>query len=91
VKFIGVGEKLDALEEFRRGHGAADPGQGDILGLVQDAMTKFDQDEIAAQQAKLEKGTFTLTTSWPRWARCRSSGHEQGDADDPGMGEMTRT
>src|SRR3954452_12951325 len=61
VKFIGTGEKLDALEEFRpEGMAQRILGMGDILGLVQDAMTKFDQDEMAAQQAKLEKGQFTL-------------------------------
>src|SRR3712207_6341301 len=52
VKFIGVGEKLEALEEFRpEGMAQRILGMGDILGLVQDAMTKLDQEEIARQQA----------------------------------------
>src|SRR3954464_11030478 len=59
VKFIGTGEKLDALEEFRpEGTAQRILGMGDILGLVQDAMTKLDQEEMAKQQAKLEKGQF---------------------------------
>src|SRR3954469_9772424 len=61
VKFLGVGEKLDALEEFRpEGMAQRILGMGDVVGLVTEAMTKFDQDQIADQQAKLEKGQFTL-------------------------------
>jgi signal recognition particle subunit SRP54 len=61
VKFLGTGEKLDALEEFRpEGMAQRILGMGDIVGLVTEAMTKFDQDETARLQAKMEKGTFTL-------------------------------
>jgi signal recognition particle subunit SRP54 len=61
VKFLGMGEKLDALEEFRpEGMAQRILGMGDIVGLVTEAMTKFDQEKIAEQQAKLEKGQFTL-------------------------------
>src|SRR5438105_1576864 len=61
VKFLGVGEKLDALEEFRpEGMAQRILGMGDIVGLVQTAMEKFDQEETAKLQAKMEKGTFTL-------------------------------
>jgi signal recognition particle subunit SRP54 len=35
-------------------------GMGDIVGLVNEAMTKFDQEETARLQAKMEKGQFTL-------------------------------
>jgi signal recognition particle subunit SRP54 len=61
VKFLGMGEKLEALEEFRpEGMAQRILGMGDIVGLVTEAMTKFDQEKIAEQQAKLEKGQFTL-------------------------------
>src|SRR5918998_4728560 len=61
VKFLGMGEKLDALEEFRpEGTAQRILGMGDILALVQTAQEKFDKDEIARQQEKLEKGQFTL-------------------------------
>src|SRR5437764_12039724 len=61
VKFLGVGEKLDALEEFRpEGMAQRILGMGDIVGLVTTAMEKFDQEETARLQAKMEKGTFTL-------------------------------
>lgn len=61
VKFLGVGEKLDRLEEFRpEGMAQRILGMGDIIGLVQDAMEKFDTEETARLQEKMEKGTFTL-------------------------------
>src|SRR5207249_1339887 len=61
VKFLGVGEKLDRLEEFRpEGMAQRILGMGDIVGLVTEAMEKFDQEETAKLQAKMEKGQFTL-------------------------------
>src|SRR3954463_3193778 len=61
VKFLGVGEKLDALEEFRpEGMAQRILGMGDIVGLVTTAMEKFDQEETARLQAKMEKGQFSL-------------------------------
>lgn len=61
VKFLGVGEKLEALEEFRpEGMAQRILGMGDIIGLVTTAMEKFDQEEAAKLQAKMEKGQFTL-------------------------------
>jgi signal recognition particle subunit SRP54 len=61
VKFLGVGEKLDRLEEFRpEGMAQRILGMGDIVGLVNEAMTKFDQEETARLQEKMEKGQFTL-------------------------------
>src|SRR3954453_8548485 len=61
VKFLGVGEKLDRLEEFRpEGMAQRILGMGDIVGLVSEAMDKFDQEETAKMAEKLDKGTFTL-------------------------------
>src|SRR5882672_9836120 len=61
VKFLGVGEKFDALEEFRpEGMAQRILGMGDMLQLVQTAHEKFDAEEAAKLQAKMEKGQFTL-------------------------------
>ena len=62
IKFIGTGEHLDALEEFHPGpHGRRGfLGMGDVLTLVEQAQQKFDQDEMAKQEARLRKGEFTL-------------------------------
>ena len=61
IKFIGVGEHLDALEEFHPDRMAGRIlGQGDILTLVEKAQREFDQDEMLAQEERLRKGEFTL-------------------------------
>ncbi len=64
VKFIGVGEKLDRLEEFRPESMAQRIlGQGDILGIVEKVMRAqqdIGQEELKKQQEKLEKGNFSL-------------------------------
>lgn len=61
IKFIGVGEHLDALEEFHPDRMAGRIlGQGDILTLVEKAQREFDQDEMLRQEERLKKGEFTL-------------------------------
>jgi signal recognition particle subunit SRP54 len=61
IKFIGVGEHLDALEEFHPDRMAGRIlGQGDILTLVEKAQREFDQDEMKLQEERLAKGEFTL-------------------------------
>jgi signal recognition particle subunit SRP54 len=61
IKFIGTGEHLDALEEFHPDRMAGRIlGMGDVLSLVEQAQEKFDQDELAKQEARLRKGEFTL-------------------------------
>jgi signal recognition particle subunit SRP54 len=61
IKFIGVGEHLDALEEFHPDRMAGRIlGQGDILTLVEKAQREFDQEEMLAQEERLKKGEFTL-------------------------------
>lgn len=75
VKFLGVGEKLDRLEEFRaEGMAQRILGMGDVVGLVQDAMTKFDQEETAQLQAKMLKGTLTLNDFMAQMAQVRKLG-----------------
>jgi signal recognition particle subunit SRP54 len=92
VKFIGTGEKLDALEEFRpEGMAQRILGMGDILGLVQDAMTKLDQEEMARQQAKLEKGEFTLDDFMSQLNQVQKLGPmNKVMGMIPGMSEMTK-
>src|SRR6185437_7011980 len=61
VKFLGTSEKLEGLEEFRpEGMAQRILGMGDIIGLVTEAMQKFDEQETARMQEKLQKGEFTL-------------------------------
>jgi signal recognition particle subunit SRP54 len=61
IKFIGTGEHLDSLEEFHPDRMAGRIlGMGDMLTLVEQAQQKFDQDEMAKQEARLRQGEFTL-------------------------------
>src|SRR5205814_313918 len=92
VKFLGVGEKLDRLEEFRpEGMAQRILGMGDILGLVKEAYEKFDQDETAKLQAKMEKGTFTLDDFMAQMTQIRKLGPMgQITGRIPGMSERSR-
>ena len=61
IKFIGVGETLDALEDFHPDRMASRMlGMGDILTLIESAQSKFDEEELRRQQEQMEKGLFTL-------------------------------
>jgi signal recognition particle subunit SRP54 len=59
IKFIGVGEKMDALDLFHPKR-MADRilGMGDIVTLVEKAQEQFDADEAVKLQRKLAKNTF---------------------------------
>ncbi len=61
IKFVGVGEHLDDLEEFHPDRMTGRIlGMGDVLTLVEQAQERFDQEEMAEQEARLRKGEFTL-------------------------------
>ncbi len=61
IKFVGVGETLDALDEFHPDRMASRMlGMGDIMTLIETAQSKFDEEELKRQQEQLEKGVFTL-------------------------------
>src|SRR6185295_3369704 len=92
VKFLGVGEKLDALEEFRpEGMAQRILGMGDVVGLVSEAMEKFDQEETARLQAKMEKGEFTLDDFMAQMSQVKKLGPmSKVMGMMPGMGEMSK-
>ena len=57
IKFLGVGEKTDALEPFHPDRVASRIlGMGDVLSLVEDAQHKVDKDKAAKLAKKLHKG-----------------------------------
>lgn len=61
IKFIGVGEKLDKLEEFHPDRMAGRIlGMGDIVTLVERAHEQFDAEEAARMQQKMAKGSFSF-------------------------------
>ncbi len=62
IKFIGSGEKVDALEPFHPDRMAGRIlGMGDVLSLIEEAESKIDQKKAAKFAAKIQKsGAFDL-------------------------------
>ncbi|MBM4273270.1 MAG: signal recognition particle protein [Deltaproteobacteria bacterium] len=61
IKFLGVGEKLDALEPFHPDRLASRIlGMGDVLTLIEKAQEAFDVEQVQALERKLRKEAFTL-------------------------------
>jgi signal recognition particle subunit SRP54 len=59
IKFVGVGEKLDKLEEFHPDRMAGRIlGMGDVVTLVEKAQEQFDAEEAEKLQRKMAKGSF---------------------------------
>ncbi|MBE3587451.1 MAG: signal recognition particle protein [Thermoanaerobacteraceae bacterium] len=61
IKFVGVGEKLDALEPFHPDR-MADRilGMGDVLTLIEKAQASFDAEQVARLNQKIKSAEFTL-------------------------------
>ncbi|MGH9948849.1 MAG: signal recognition particle protein [Pyrinomonadaceae bacterium] len=61
VKFVGVGEKYDAIEPFYPDRVAQRIlGMGDVLTLIEEVQGKISEDEAQAQLAKMTRNQFTL-------------------------------
>jgi signal recognition particle subunit SRP54 len=61
IKFIGVGEKLDALEAFHPDRMASRIlGMGDVLSLVERAQQVFDEKQAVKLEKKIKAQSFTL-------------------------------
>ena len=61
IKFVGTGEKLDALEQFYPDRMASRIlGMGDIVTLVEKAQQTFDKDKAQQLEQKIRKSQFTL-------------------------------
>jgi len=59
IKFVGVGEKLDKLEEFHPDRMASRIlGMGDVVTLVEKAQEHFEAEEAEKMQKKMAKGSF---------------------------------
>ncbi len=61
IKFLGVGEKIDALEEFHAERVAGRIlGMGDVVSLVERAREQVSDDEAEAIAEKMAEGQFTM-------------------------------
>jgi signal recognition particle subunit SRP54 len=61
IKFVGTGEKMDAIEAFQPDRLASRIlGMGDVIGLIEKAEAAFDEKQAQKQAERLSKGEFTL-------------------------------
>lgn len=75
IKFLGVGEKTDALEAFDAKRLAGRIlGMGDVVGLVETAMEKIDQDEAQKQAERMLSGHFDLNDMMKQLSQLQKMG-----------------
>jgi signal recognition particle subunit SRP54 len=92
VKFVGLGEKLDALEVFHADRLVSRIlGMGDVLTLVEKAQSVFDEKETAQLRQKLKKNQFDLEDFLAQLQQIRKMGSlESIMGMIPGMGKMMK-
>jgi signal recognition particle subunit SRP54 len=90
IKFIGVGEKLDALELFHPDRMASRIlGMGDVLSLIEKAQENIDAKKAQELERKLLKDKFTLEDFLEQLQQIKKMGSiEQILSMIPGMGKM---
>ncbi|WP_020682906.1 signal recognition particle protein [Marinobacterium rhizophilum] len=91
IKFIGVGEKVDALEAFHPDRVASRIlGMGDVLSLIEEAERKIDKDKAEKFAQKIKKGKgFDLEDFRQQIQQMKNMGGMAGMLDKlPGMGQM---
>ncbi|MDP2948533.1 MAG: signal recognition particle protein, partial [Chloroflexota bacterium] len=75
IKFVGVGEKADALEPFFPERFASRIlGMGDILTLIDKAKTTISEEEIEALEARAKRGAITLEDFLAQFQRVKKMG-----------------
>ncbi len=90
VKFLGVGEKLDALESFHPDRMASRIlGMGDMLSLIEKAQSEFDEKEAQKLQKRIQKREFDLEDFRNQLGQVKKLGSmEQILGMLPGMGRL---
>jgi signal recognition particle subunit SRP54 len=92
VKFIGTGERFDALEPFRpEGMAGRILGMGDVVEMFRTAQTEFDQDQMRKTEERLKAGEFTLDDFRSQLSQLARPGLMQKFMGlMPGMGEISK-
>ena len=87
IKFIGVGEKLDAIEPFYPDRMASRIlGMGDVLSLIEKAEQAYDEKKAMELEKKIRESTFTLDDYLEQFAQIKNMGSlEQLMGMMPGM------
>jgi signal recognition particle subunit SRP54 len=92
IKFMGVGEKIDALEPFHPDRIASRIlGMGDVLSLIEEVEQKVDKAKAAKLASKVKSGKgFDLEDFRDQLVQMKSMGGMMGLMDKlPGMGNMS--
>ncbi len=90
IKFLGVGEKLDALEVFHPDRLASRIlGMGDVLTLIEKAQESFDAEQVKALEKKIRQDDFTLEDFRQQLLQIRKMGPLEGLLEMiPGLGKI---
>ncbi len=76
IKFIGTGEKLDAIEPFYPDRMASRIlGMGDVLSLIEKAEQAYDEKKAAELEKKIRESTFTLDDYLDQFAQLKNMGN----------------
>lgn len=92
IKFVGVGEKISALEPFHPDRMASQIlGMGDVLSLIERAEAQFDEKEAKKLEQKLKKNEFDLEDFRTQLKQMK----KLGSLEDilgmlPGMGKLKK-
>lgn len=92
IKFVGIGEKMDAIDVFYPSR-MADRilGMGDIVSLVEKAQEQFDEDEAKQLQKKIAKNQFDFNDFLSQIKQIKKMGNVKDLLGMlPGMGKALR-
>ena len=75
IKFVGTGEKMDAIEPFHPDRMASRIlGMGDVLSLIEKAEAAYDEKKAAEMEKKIRESTFTLEDYLDQFKQVRKMG-----------------
>ncbi len=75
IKFIGVGEKMDAIEPFYPDRMASRIlGMGDVLTLIEKAQQSYDEKKAEELEKRIRENTFTLTDYLDQFRQIKDMG-----------------
>ena len=92
IRFVGLGEKLDALEEFHPERIAGRIlGMGDIVSLVEKAQETVERDAAERMMKRFQKGQFNMNDLRSQLEQMQKMGGMEGIMGMmPGMGKMSK-
>ena len=92
IKFVGLGEKMDALEEFHPSRIASRIlGMGDIVSLVEKAQETIEAEQAEKMMKRFQKGRFDMNDLRGQLEQMQKMGGMQGLMGMlPGMGKLSK-